>query len=365
MLRTIAILSCAGAAAHASPAPKSIPADGVRVTHLYHNAATGETIASRPVGARGYGSALVWGTDDQNVLCGSQPSLGMLLIADDPADPEGFGQIHMDWGDIEPDTVVSMVQFSATTEYPDTDLDGDGIADGVPGLGVRLAFFQGENGSGGGGTAVEAGSVTLMDIPGSVGGAGTIEGYLFSVDLAGIGSAEGVPLGSTDVDADGLADFGYSIEYLHPPTDDQEPRKTYLMLGAPAGQAVPDGQGGWTVVADPAPNAQGTTDAIDVYRRDVFGDPVFVETIGGAFSCDPNASGYYAQIALALFAQGEPDCPADLNYDTLLNFFDVAIFLQYYNDGDARADFFPAGGDGQFNFFDVSAYLAAYNAGCP
>jgi hypothetical protein len=368
MLRTIVILSCAGGIAHANPAPMSITADGVRMTYLYHNAATGETIASRPAGARGTVSTPAWKTDGGDV-CGHQPGIGMLLIADDPADPERFGLIHMDWGDIEPDTVVSMVQFSASTEYPDVDLDGDGLADGVPGLGIRLTFFRGENGFGGGGTAEEAGVVTLVDIPGNLGGAG-IEGYLYSVDLAGVGSAEGVPLGSTDVDGDGLADFGYSIEYLHPPTDDQEPRRrTYLQLGTPSGQAVPDGMGGWTIVPDPAPTAQGTTDAIDVYRRDVFGEPEYVETIGGQFSCDPSASGFYAQIALSLFVQAEPDCPADLfpsnAPDGQLNFFDLSAYLGLFNAQDPVADFFPDGGDGQFNFFDVAAYLAAYNAGCP
>jgi hypothetical protein len=362
MLGTIAILSCAGAIAHANPAPSSIHADGVRMTHLYHNAATGETIGSRTVGPRSAGPAVVWESVSDNP-CPNQTG-PVAIVADDPAVLDGFGLIHMDWGDIAPGTTVSTVRFVVATDYPDTDADGDGFADGVVGLGVRLAFFAGENGASGGGSSAEVGSVTLMDLPGRMNPFG-IEGYELTVDLAGVGTPDGVPLGSTDVDGDGLADFGYSIEYLHPPTDDQEPRKTYLMLGAPAGQAVPDGQGGWTVVPDPAPNAQGTTDAIDVYRRDVFGEPEYVETIGGAFSCEPNASGYYAQIALSLFVQAEPDCPADLNYDTLLNFFDVAIFLQYYNDQDPRADFFPAGGDGQFNFFDVSAYLAAYNAGCP
>jgi hypothetical protein len=56
------------------------------------------------------------------------------------------------------------------------------------------------------------------------------------------------------------------------------------------------------------------------------------------------------------------DCPADLNDDGLLNFFDVSAFLAAYTVGDPIADF---DGDGLFNFFDVSAFLMAYNAGCP
>ncbi|MEZ6165397.1 MAG: GC-type dockerin domain-anchored protein [Phycisphaerales bacterium] len=55
-------------------------------------------------------------------------------------------------------------------------------------------------------------------------------------------------------------------------------------------------------------------------------------------------------------------CPADLNDDGLLNFFDVSAFLSAYNIMNPTADF---NNDGLFNFFDVSAFLNAYNAGCP
>jgi hypothetical protein len=57
-----------------------------------------------------------------------------------------------------------------------------------------------------------------------------------------------------------------------------------------------------------------------------------------------------------------PSCPADLNGDGMLNFFDVSAFLQAYNTMNPIADFT---GDGMFNFFDVSAFLQAYNMGCP
>lgn len=55
-------------------------------------------------------------------------------------------------------------------------------------------------------------------------------------------------------------------------------------------------------------------------------------------------------------------CPADLNGDGELNFFDVSAFLSAFAAGDSVADF---NGDGQFNFFDVSAFLASFAAGCP
>ena len=55
-------------------------------------------------------------------------------------------------------------------------------------------------------------------------------------------------------------------------------------------------------------------------------------------------------------------CPADLNGDGLLNFFDVSAFLGAFSSMNPIADFT---GDGLFNFFDVSAFLSAFSAGCP
>ncbi len=55
-------------------------------------------------------------------------------------------------------------------------------------------------------------------------------------------------------------------------------------------------------------------------------------------------------------------CPADINGDGALDFFDVSAFLSAYNAQDPAADF---NGDGMFSFFDVSAFLNAFNAGCP
>ncbi|MBX3324070.1 MAG: hypothetical protein KF757_13900 [Phycisphaeraceae bacterium] len=59
----------------------------------------------------------------------------------------------------------------------------------------------------------------------------------------------------------------------------------------------------------------------------------------------------------------DPSCgPADLNCDTLLDFFDVQAFLNAYASGSLAADF---NDDGILNFFDVQAFLSAFAAGCP
>ncbi len=55
-------------------------------------------------------------------------------------------------------------------------------------------------------------------------------------------------------------------------------------------------------------------------------------------------------------------CPADINGDGELNFFDVSDFLAAFSAQDSVADF---NDDGQFNFFDVSAFLTAFGEGCP
>jgi FG-GAP repeat len=56
------------------------------------------------------------------------------------------------------------------------------------------------------------------------------------------------------------------------------------------------------------------------------------------------------------------DCAADLNGDSVLDFFDVSAFLNAFSAHDLLADFT---GDGLFDFFDVQAFLNAYAAGCP
>ncbi len=55
-------------------------------------------------------------------------------------------------------------------------------------------------------------------------------------------------------------------------------------------------------------------------------------------------------------------CPADMNDDGVLNFFDVSMFLSAFSSSDPAADFT---GDHVYNFFDVSAFLSAFRAGCP
>lgn len=55
-------------------------------------------------------------------------------------------------------------------------------------------------------------------------------------------------------------------------------------------------------------------------------------------------------------------CPADLNGDGVLNYFDAAALMAAFGAGDLSADL---NGDGSIDFLDVSAFLDAYGDGCP
>ncbi len=59
-----------------------------------------------------------------------------------------------------------------------------------------------------------------------------------------------------------------------------------------------------------------------------------------------------------------PPCSiADINADQVLNFFDVAQYLEAYNAGNLGVA--DLNGDDRLNFFDVSAFLIAFEEGCP
>jgi FG-GAP repeat len=55
-------------------------------------------------------------------------------------------------------------------------------------------------------------------------------------------------------------------------------------------------------------------------------------------------------------------CPADVNRDGNLDFFDLQVYLNWYAAGDLQADLIA---DGILDFFDVQEFLNLYAAGCP
>jgi hypothetical protein len=83
-----------------------------------------------------------------------------------------------------------------------------------------------------------------------------------------------------------------------------------------------------------------------------------------AAAVNTGEQGYAVVITGAVEENSSPGCSAaDLVEPYgVLNFFDLASFLDLYNAQNAAADF---NDDTLINFFDLSAYLDIYNAGCP
>jgi hypothetical protein len=61
-------------------------------------------------------------------------------------------------------------------------------------------------------------------------------------------------------------------------------------------------------------------------------------------------------------AVANPFCPADINSDNELNFFDISSFIELYLDDDPAADL---NADGDLDFFDISSFVTMYLEGCP
>ncbi len=338
---TAALLLGTAGLAHANGAVPSPASAG----HAFINPATGEVILNS---GRGAELITAWATGGTPCADVGADWNGLIYTADG-APGSTPGEVYMDWGDAPAGMTVVASQFEYATDYADPD------ASGVPGFGLRVSFYDAENGVGS--PRTELGSVALSHLWGDTGELGfptvwtVIVGHEFQI-------------GDTDLDGDGLSDFGYSIEFIHPEGQSGE---TYLVLHAPDGVAAPDGQGGWTVGSvAPLPAAQGTEDAADVYTRDGNGDLVYERSIGGTFSCDPANPQPFMQIGMTLFtAEKAEECAADLVGADGVNIFDLIEFVQLYSAGDPGADFAPSGGDGLVNIFDLLEYTNLYVAGCP
>lgn len=98
--------------------------------------------------------------------------------------------------------------------------------------------------------------------------------------------------------------------------------------------------------------------------------PAEVEAILAQTAVDKGAAGYDTDFGWGFInagaaveaAAGSTSCPADLNNDGELDFFDVAAFLSAFSTLDPIADF---NNDTLFDFFDVAAFLSAFSVGCP
>lgn len=400
------------ALADATPsiAPRGTMAEK-EIAHIYYNFATGEKVATLLGDVRPSDNGVspaVWVAENTLPCSTFGQTGGTSGVVDSPDCTTCFsstatGQIFLDWGDIPTDQVVDCVGISWSTQVLDVDVDGDGLGDGVEGFGATYAWFDAENGFDSSATRLDANGFTFFSLPGFTGtfDPNLLAVYTATVDLATTfdssivfelgdtdsvdGSGTGLfnPGSGADLDSDGLADFGYALQYIQPGTFD------FDSDGTPDGDPLAAGLTGWTLVTGngdigtdgayipetAVPGAQGIEDAFDSFID--FDNDGVLEPLGtffyGGFAC-VGATGNtpFAQFRMALYGPtdgGPIVCDADLfpvgAGDGALNFFDLNQYLTLFNSGDLGADFFPAGGDGALNFFDLNAYLTAFNAGCP
>lgn len=412
----LAGLSGAAAADHPAESPLG-SRQATPVAHIYFNVATGERVATlldgaaRPADSRG--SAEVW-VADNTLPCAAFGQAGQTFgVIDDPVcttccsatSCAPIGYTFLDWGDAPFDQVVDAVSVAWTSAHPDTDMDGDGFGDGVPGFGAFWTWYDGDNGFNSSATRQPLVAIGLYDLLGHLASTpGDASTYFATVDLAGsfsssmafeIGDTDSDspapnfnPFSGVDLDSDGRADFSYGLTFTQPGTYDWD------------GDGQPDGTGGdwaiagWplatgngTVVQNPdgsftyepetePPGAIGIEDAYDVLQ-DLDDDGVF-EYLGtywfGGFHCstDPAEFNPYAQFYSVLYGPSDtnPNCAADIhppglfgNGDGVVNVFDLMQFIQWYGAQDPNADLWPptTQGDGIYNFFDIAVYLQLYN----
>jgi hypothetical protein len=109
------------------------------------------------------------------------------------------------------------------------------------------------------------------------------------------------------------------------------------------------------------PSLHNGTVAFYGYLNDIYGhDPVIATALadGNQLAFDIRHSVNIASLYVVTIDQTPQACPADLNGDGNLDFFDISVFLNTMPD-------FNNDNDNDFNFFDVSAFLASFTSGCP
>ncbi len=434
----LAVLS-GSAAANSDPIKLDPTAANIHhAGHIYFNIATGEKITTiidtgdfqSPAGATA--GREIW-IADTGAQCADQGfSTEYFFGLDDPylSSPNTLGSVCFDWGDIAPDTVVDMVQVHWVSDHADTDTDSDSIADGIEGFAATWTYWDAMNGRS---PQLDCIALTLIqfrleNLPGEYPeDTAALSMWTADIDLgASFGSSLTFEIGDTDSDLqgasvhnprldlndfdsdsisdldpdnDGLADWGWSIQFIQPGVVDLDNADgdddihtgrdgdlaalatAGIVFGSPTpGHAELDSAGDWVWVAD-GPTAGVTEDAFALATTDN-PDGSGPMTIAGTFffgglNCvaDPTTSQYTpAAHFQAVLYGGECVCIVDFagnpdgSPDGQLNFLDVSAFLAAFAQQDPAADFAgnPDGSpDGLFNFADISSYLAEFSAGCP
>ena len=407
--------------------------------HIYFNIATGEKITtlinvgdtqSPVVGDPG---SEIWIADTGNQCADTGYSTSYFFGLDDPTGTTSLAlnAVNFDWGDIAFNSVVDCVQVHWLANHEDTDTNSDSVADGVVGLAATWTYWDGMNGrspqldsiampviafgffSLPGEFPVDTATVPLwtadVDLGGSFGTSLTFELGDNDSDLQGAAvhnarmdlndlDSDSVP--DIDPDGDGLADWGWSIQFNQPGTVDVDNADSDsdsqtgidgdigavntagIVFGSPTpGHAEFDSiAASWSWVSD-GPTAGATEDAFALGTSSLpaGGDITIAGTFwfGGIDCTAGSTTGYNpaAHFQTVLYGPSVPPaCPADLagnpdgSPDGSYNFLDVSAFLTLFGAGDLAVDFAgnPDGSpDGALNFLDVSAFLTLFGMGCP
>ena len=428
MKMSVAICVCAGGVcglAGAADTPTRLERSSQlvdQVAHIYYNIATGEKIISligdgQTDGADSGTSQSIWSMDGPGCsVIDPGFSTSFYYVADDNSVTTSLatGVTTVDFGDLPVDTVVDCVRIDWVTDHDDSDDDSDGIGDGVVGLGGEWTWWDAENGRELNiCTRTPLISFLFVDLPGDLNPSPDIAtGYTADIDLGGtfasslvfeMGDTDGDLQGAavhnaligtmdndfdglpdSDLDGDGLFDWGWSVRFYQPGTADLDGdglidgdiadsmHPIGLTLAYPDGVPVDNGDGTWSLPIDTtdADAAFGAEDGFAIYAPpDMNGDILHAGFFWfGGISCAPDANGQitpWAGFSAKLYGPSDPgSCcasnPADLNGDCLFNFFDVSLFLGIWSGDDCDYN-----GDGACNFFDISAFISDLLAGCP
>ena len=287
--------------------PKILPISGTG--YLVYDEATGTV---RPAtGGERYGHAL-WGATEMT---------GYFLGLSYPESP-------LDWGDIAGPVPIGGLSFAQYTNSQA--IDGD--------LSARIWVYEEENGW-------NSTAYLITNIPGSTRPPDEYWGYVWGVE-----ATTPFVLDGSDLDGDGLVDFGYRFCF------------SVNTPGAVHGPAI--------AIFDPnlAPGADEWYDLFDLC-------PPYDGYVG-TYSLGPFRQLYWAMFAPSCPNRGDSGryCSADIDgsFDCLVGLADLAVLLAHYGmttgatplmgDVDPYDEWFP--GDGDVDLSDLAELLSQYGDDC-
>ncbi len=343
-MKRLLLLTAAGLlAAPALAGSEILPIDGVG--YLNYNIATGKVTPvdqqTRDVGAPVWEVAYSY----VNYFWSAEPSLGDASI---------------EWGDLSIGQGIGGFGYSQFTNSQAT--SGD--------LYAIFLFYEEENGRDSSATRVFTQGYVLANIPGSTHPVDEYWGYNWAVDVSGTQFV----LDGSDMDGDGLGDWGYFM----------------FLSGQDAGCLHGPGLAGLIDPNNLPPMAPGVEDVFDYFQ-----DATYNAGQAANWTIDPNAlTGFvdtywfggapanpFAQWHFTLYAPICPNrgdagryCEADIDgsYDCLVGLADLAKLLGNYGmttgatllDGDVDPYdvWFP--GDGDVDLSDLAELLSQYGDDC-